>query len=282
VEARAVEARAVEVRRAAEKAEKDTSGPAASDEASSSDEGSSSDDSSNSDAQTSRGTDASRDGATGWESLNKGEDDTSASDSDTSDFVPAGPGVDEADAVVAETSGDKTGSDGSANDPDQVVPEEDVAAPAKPLYEYLFANHNGWVLSPSTEVKWSWDSFQAVEGTYQYAKGGTRGSFSCVESVEAGVAGAGCSTGAGVSEKALIKSASTLDPVEAEATVCNDKTEALGGACERATVYVRLAADDATSNAGVDAIKWIPSGVCFHGYDVDPVWATSTTSSTTE
>ncbi len=96
---------------------------------------------------------------------------------------------------------------------------------------YLYSRGSAFYLSPVTQLVWTWNSYQALNGTYEYATSGTTAtsSFGC-SSGEGGHFGVGCSNGGGAQWKVLPIYNSNAS--NGTCTICQDQPDAFGvGAC---------------------------------------------------
>jgi len=140
-------------------------------------------------------------------------------------------------------------------------------------FMYLFANDKGWIISPASILRWSWGSFQKLEGQWEVALGTERNTVTCLNSTDQGTTGVGCSRGEG--KQAVFVQSNSSKPAEGTAVVCSTPA-ALGSAnCAEATVYVRKAdalRGEIQMEAAMKAIPWIASGVCAQGPVLNTVW----------
>jgi hypothetical protein len=140
-------------------------------------------------------------------------------------------------------------------------------------FMYLFANDKGWIISPASILRWSWGSFQKLEGQWEVALGTVRNTVTCLNSTDQGTTGVGCSRGEG--KQAVFVQSNSSKPAEGTAVVCSTPA-ALGTAnCAKATVYVRKAdalRGEIQMEAAMKAIPWIASGVCAQGPVLNTVW----------
>ncbi len=96
---------------------------------------------------------------------------------------------------------------------------------------YLYSRGSAFYLSPVTQLVWTWNSYQALNGTYEYATSGTTAtsSFGC-SSGEGSHFGVGCSNGGGAQWKVLPIYNSNAS--NGTCTICQDQPDAFGvGAC---------------------------------------------------
>jgi hypothetical protein len=148
-----------------------------------------------------------------------------------------------------------------------------LSASSGTRFQYLFSNKDGWIMTPPSSAKWDWHGFQEIPGEYEYAKGAKRGSFVCKASKVKGPAGVGC--GDKGTHQVLIASGS-FNAHEGTADICNS---VLWKSCAATQVFVRVAPTmphlDSAVKAGIAAIPWIASGVCFRESVIDSAWAHS-------
>ena len=105
---------------------------------------------------------------------------------------------------------------------------------------YLYTYEDGFYLSPTTELVWSWSAYTPLEGTWTYGVvGGPSDTFDCTDG-EDGYWGVGCSNGPGSTYKVL-PWGDEHNTTYGAATVCQDLPDVFSaGACAWPTqIWVR-------------------------------------------